>query len=535
MLRLFRRDRLRTELDKAYRDGLSAAVRLFDEWQSARDFDTVHAAPVDPSRVREAFDTTPLMAATVNTVSDLVLGDGVTYGEMDDPTAYQALEEWFNLNKVDELSKEMLRDWLLDGVLLPVIAEDAARNAAAWVNLWDTVKHPVELKLERGNPRNVVGIRLPRDQRQDVKADYFALRRNTPARKDATQGTAGKLGVSPLGPAVNPAVAHARLLELRLRLHEIRGRLNAVYYAFANSPDELRAAAERFRNMPRDGRLVTLWRDRQTGQSEQLELLTAKAEGADAEADIRAYVRAVAMVAGIPEHYLAIGDTGNRATAESMTEPMLRRMEGLQNLIVGVLTELFRKELKRRFGPDQVYQQTIVEVDGLKRNKRTVTVTADKLTVPFTAPPIRQTQTDLNRVTTALDKGLISKQTATSELGFDPALEAELMSAEAGGDGEGGGAFDEDAQNQARILNANRLAREANDEDPSVGLHWAHILTAPGAATAPGAYLAAAMGTGSMPATEPEPEPEPGPQPEPEPDDEPTNDPVEPEGEPDAE
>src|SRR5690606_30460627 len=210
-----------------------------------------------------------------------------------------------------------------------------------------------------------------------------------------------RLGVSPLATAVNSAVAHARFLELRLRLHEIRGRLNAVYYAFAESPEELQAAAERFRNMPRDGRLVTLWRDRNTGQSEQLELLTAKAEGADAEADIRAYIRTVASVAGIPEHFLAVGDTGNRATAESMSEPMVRRMEALQQLIVGVLTELFRKELMRRFGRDRLYTMTVVEVDGLKRTKRVEMVPASKLTIPFDAPPVRNTEADTDRVMVA--------------------------------------------------------------------------------------------------------------------------------------
>lgn len=530
MLRLFRRDRRRAELDRAYREGMSQAVRLFDEWQSARDFDTVHTMPADPSRVREAYDATPLLNAAVGTVSDLVLGTGVTYGQMDDPEAHAALEAWYELNQVEELSKQMLRDWLLDGVLLPVIADDAPRTQPAWVNLWDTINHPVEVLTQPGNPRNVTGVRLPREQRPVVGIKSFALRRNKPARKDAASTT---LGVSPLATAVNPAFAHARLLELRLRLHEIRGRLNAVYYALADSPDDLRAAAERFRNMPRDGRLVTLWRDRESGQSEQLELLTAKAEGADAEADVRAYVRAVASVAGIPEHFLAIGDTGNRATAESMSEPMLRRMEGLQQLIVGVLTELFRKELVRRFGKDRLYAMTVVEVDGLTRTKRVVKVPASQLTIPFDAPPVRNTDTDTNRVVTALDKGLISAQTATRELGFDPALEAELMSAEGGGgDGEPGGAFDEDAQNQARILNASRLATEANELDPSVGLHWAHILTAPGAATAPGAYLAAAMGTGSMPATDPQPDPSqppPEPPPAPEPDDE-----DDPEGDPDA-
>src|SRR5690606_14243891 len=208
VLRLFRRDRLRAELDRAYREGMSQAVRLFDEWQSARDFDTVHTPVTDSERVRAAYDTTPLLAAAVNTVIDLALGDGVTYGQLDDPTAYQALEAWYELNQVDELSKEMLRDWLLDGVLLPVIADDAPRSQPAWVNLWDTVRYPVEVKHTPGNPRDITGVRLPRTQRPEIGVEAFALRRNRPAVRNEVST---RLGVSPLATAVNSAVAHARL------------------------------------------------------------------------------------------------------------------------------------------------------------------------------------------------------------------------------------------------------------------------------------------------------------------------------------
>lgn len=438
MLRLFDRGRQQRELQAALeqvrRDALSEAMSVFEAWQSANDFDTVHTPVDDQARARTAYDDTPLLNAAVGTVSDLVLADGVTYGSLDDPTAMDALEAWYSLNEIEELSKQMLRDWLLDGVLLPVIADDAPPSQPAWVNLWDTVQHPVEVRHEAGNPRNVTSVRLPREQRPVVGIEAFALRRNRPARRDPTDLT---LGVSPLATAINPAFAHARLLELRLRLHEIRGRLNAVYYAFANSREELEAAAARFKRMPRDGQLSVLWRDKATGQSEALEFLTAKAEGADAEKDILAYVRAVAMVAGVPENYLAVSDTGNRATGEAMAEPMVRRMESLQQLIVGVLTELFRKELVRRYGPERLYAMTVVEVDGLKRTPKTVRVPANQLTIPFDTPPVRSTDVDTTRVVTALDKGLISAQTATRELGYDPALEAELKSNERSPDEDG--------------------------------------------------------------------------------------------------
>lgn len=432
VLKLFsqrRREREQLALvNQARLAAFAEAAAAFEAWQKASDFDTVHTDLTTTERTRVAFDKTPLMNSAVDVVTTMTLGDGVTYGQLEDETAYAALEAWYALNDIGELSKEMLRDWLLDGVLLPVIADDAPPTQPAWVNLWDTINHPVEVRTERGNPRNVTGVRLPREQRAVIGPESFALRRNLPAVRDLN--TMQALGVSPLATAVNSSFAHARLLELRLTLHEIRGRLNAVYYAFADSPEELKAAAARFKNLPRHGHVATVWRDKQSGQSEAFELLTAKVDGADAENDIRAYVRTVASVAGIPEHYLAISDTGNRATAEAMAEPMVRRMESLQELIIGVLTELFRKELVRRFGPDRLYRMTVLDVDGLTRTPRVIQVPASELTIPLGAPAVRNTQADTSRVTIALERGLISRQTATRELGYDPALEAELMSNE---------------------------------------------------------------------------------------------------------
>src|SRR5690606_9200751 len=137
-----RQRELQTTLDQVRRESLSQALALFAAWQSAKDFDTVHTPDDDKSRARAAYDETSPLNAPVETVVSLALGDGVTYGSLDDPSAYEALEAWYELNEVEELSKQMLRDWLLDGALLPIIADDASRSQPAWVNLWDTITHP---------------------------------------------------------------------------------------------------------------------------------------------------------------------------------------------------------------------------------------------------------------------------------------------------------------------------------------------------------------------------------------------------------
>lgn len=459
---------------------------FLEAWQASSVFDT-GTADTDlgktSSGTRNAYERHALFTAAADTLVSLVLGTGVTYGTLDDPKAQAALEEWYALNDIENLSKAMFLTWLLDGELLALIAQDASRNEPAWVNLWDPVAHPVTVNTERGNPRLVTGIKL---DKRTAQPSEFAWRANT-------IGLNKVRGKSPLTPAVQAAEDYTRLMALRMRAHEIRGRLNAVYHAMARDGAELARKAERYRTLPRDGNVVTLQMDPGTGQSERLEFTNPDTRASDAESDIRMIVRTVAMMFGIPEHYLANGDTSNRATADAMAEPMMRRVEEHQTFLEGFLAELFQKELIRRFGPDATFTVNTSELqrDGT-RVDGTIQVPATELHIPFSFPSVRTDEGhDLERVRFAVERGLISHETAVEALGFDPALELERAASAASG--EPGGDFSEDTVNQQRILNASRLADEANKADPTVGLHWAHILTAEGAATAPGAYLQAAI------------------------------------------
>jgi len=396
---------------------------LSESWQSTSVFDTGAADTdhVEAHPTRGAYDRLPLFAAAVDTLASLVLGTGVTYGELDDPRAMTALEAWYALNDVENLSKQMFVQWLLDGELLALIAQDASRNEAAWVNLWDTLDGSITINTAKGNPRLVTSIRVGT---RTLQPHEFAWR----AAGTLFNRTRGR---SPVRTAVEAAQNFTRLGEVRRRAHEIRGRLNAIYYALARDGRELAAKAARYRNLPRDGNVVTLQMNDQ-GQSERLEFTNLNTAAADADADTRTYIRTVAMVFGIPEHFLSVGDTGNRATADSMAEPMVRRVEEHQTFMEGFLAELFRKELIRRFGRDATFTVNTSELqsDGTRVNG-TIQVPASELHIPFSFPPIRDDKGhDLDRVRFALEQNLISSETAVEALGFDPALELERKGAQ---------------------------------------------------------------------------------------------------------
>lgn len=426
--RIFQRQRQRPE-----QDVLEAAIRAASEagreagwlqavtehWQSYAGFDTGREDTLHllGTPERAAFEEQPLFAAAVLTLTALVVGDGVTYGTLDDPAAQTALEEWYALNKLADYSIEMFINWLLDGELLVLLALNGSRTEPAWVNIWDTRLDGVTINHPEGNPRDIQSVRVGG---RTVQPEGFVWRSNTRWNR--------LRGVSTVRTAVKPACDYTRLGDLRMRAHELRGRINAIYYAFAKTAKELEAKASRYRKLPTSGNVLTIQMDPETGQSEKVDFTNPRTDASDAESDVRMLIRTVGMVFGLPEHFLAVGDTANLATAKAMSEPMIRRVEGHQELIRGVLTELFQKELVRRYGPTRTYLVRRREIVNGRYEVVETRVPAEDLEIPLNFPPvIDEGDTDLERIKYGHSSGLISDETATEELGFDPALEAERL------------------------------------------------------------------------------------------------------------
>ena len=389
---------------------------------------------------RAAYLLNPLLFGAVSVMHSFVLGEGLSYGDMPDKRAYSALEEFWAVNDLDQLANRWLTEYLVDGENLTLFPRDGEGQAAkasgpARIGFYD-VSHSLELRTEDGVPTHITSVKLGEREYQE---GAFVWSANEQLWNDPR-------GWPLVMRAITPALAYVNFVNSRIRVHEIQSRINGLYKAFTYSNDpgaELKAKASVYSAMPRNGAILTVHKDRQSGESEEFGFLETKANAADSKEDARLIRLLISAALQIPEHYLGEGGSVTRTTADSMGEPARRAFARLQNSFRGYLNRLYRLELKRRFGDAQRYtvRRVTVSEDGLTRKVETKKVSADVLEGPWLFPSLRNEDLEAleKKVRVANELTLASKQTLAGELGYDYALELERMAQELTPQGPQGG------------------------------------------------------------------------------------------------
>ena len=388
-------------------------------------------------RTRTAFFVNPMFGAIVELAVGLLIGDNFTYAPLNaDKTAQKALAEFWDANDLGNLvSNQLVTQYLLDGELCGVFPLDDVGDQAARV---------AHLDVDRG-------VRLSASVADGLTQVATTDADGSPITWDATAfvWTAhNALWNDPRGwpvsmRGVGPADKYMELLQHRVNTHDLQGRILGVQTVFVdrtdpNSRSIFQQKANAYRSLPRKGGILTLAKvladDGKTVVSDEINFATPAAGAANAEKDLKALARLVALsVLSLPEHYAGEGGSTTRTTADSMTLPAIRQVQRVHAAIRSHLDRLFRLELKRRYGPDRVYTVSTWEVqdDGRTRRKRTKRVKADQIEVPWVFPQITQDSLDemLARAEAAARNGWASPQTLSGSLGFDPAEESDRMAA----------------------------------------------------------------------------------------------------------
>lgn len=392
---------------------------------------------VERKASRVAFYLNGLVSGIAEVLQAFVVGDEFTYGVLDDKDAQLALDEFFAINSLDQLAERIWLEYLLDGESAIVFEQnDVGRDSPAQIGLLD-VEHV--RNVEHNTYDGVTALEFAAiDRVMRWEQGEFAWTANKALYNDPR-------GWPVMMQAIQPALTYIGLINTRMRTQEIQGRINGVYTALVypkdpNAQGLFDAKAKTFERLPRNGSIMTVAKDAETGQKEELEYLTSNGNAGEAASDARLIRMLAATALGIPPTWLGDAEDSNRASASVLNGPPLKIMRRRQSTFRSMLTRTFRLELIRRFGPDKTYLVRYSEdkrdrqgrILG-KRNK-TKRVRADFLEIPWILPVIEDASLEeiVKKVDYLQRSGDASRQTRQELLGIDVAEEAERMSREGG-------------------------------------------------------------------------------------------------------
>jgi hypothetical protein len=389
---------------------------------------------------RLAFYVNPVVGAINELLVAYLVGDDFSYGIMDDKRAYAALGEWWDHNNLPDLAERIMVEHLIDGETAAITEPGAElQDRPGRVALLD-VDRGIELEYDTFD--GVTEIRTQAADGSEVvyEAGEFVWSASTSLYNDPR-------GWPPFMRAIPVALSYVGLVNSRLRTNEIHARINGVYSAlYYHNPHDPKGSAEEFAakqrsltRIPANGSIMTVAVDAATGRQEKFEYLKGGEGASNAKEDATMMRLLMAIAFGIPMTWFGDGQTANRASAQEMNGPPLRLANKRQARLRSILTQLFRNDLKRRYGANQTYRQSYQEdrVDkttGQILGKKTLTkkVLADNLDIPFVLPTIDDAYLEelILKARHLFDTKTGSVQTQQEILGLDPAEEAERMARE---------------------------------------------------------------------------------------------------------
>lgn len=390
---------------------------------------------LERAAARLAYLTNPLVYGAVEIIHGLTIGDEVTYGELADDRANAAWTEFWEANELHELIDRVFRESMIDGetlTLWPVQSNTLARNRnqPARIGLYD-VDMGWTFETEPGLPSEIAEVLT------DANVHYHQ-------GEFTYQGHLAGMWNDPRGwptimQAVPAALAYVSFVNSRIRLHRIQSRINGIYKAFisptltpAEQMEALATRAAGFERMPEDGAVMTIGMDPSTGTSEEFTFPNTDKRSMDSSEDGRLIRMLFATALNLPLLLLSDGEDANRASGAAQVKATTVALRKRQRVAWRWAQKAGRTELKRRFGPAQLYRVETLERHGDRVVRTSHRVTADMLELPVSLPAVNSDDADMliNKVRFAREQGWLSNQTGAGLLGLDLLQELEQLAQE---------------------------------------------------------------------------------------------------------
>ncbi len=306
-----------------------------------RPWSEIHSAM---QAAQEAYDTNPLAAAIVNTLSNLTLGPGI---ELTGPTQAIAFADHAQ-NRLTERYLNWLMELSRTGELFIVLNMPAGGGPnflrempSIQIDAIETDPNDRERELRYHQVTNdPEGRWWPSYESQPSAPQvmlHFAINRDAGAIR----------GRSDLAQIIPWLTRYDRWLTDRVRLNTYKTAFLWHVQIEGAQPTLIEAKRAQYAHVPSPGSIIV------SDASETWNAVQPSIGADDAEADGHALRMMIAAGAGIPLHWLAEPEGANRATATEMREPIIRRIEARRTLFLRAVQTIIAAAIAREGKPGQ--------------------------------------------------------------------------------------------------------------------------------------------------------------------------------------
>lgn len=379
---------------------------------------------IETSRRRD-----PIIFRAVDYFDKLALGTGITLSS-ENADILLAAEKFWEANDLDDAQHEMSTELVTTGNLFAWVPEKFDGDIPT-VQLIPSAQID-RIATQEGEPwyyrRKWLEYVYPKpksgvmDGRSSLTPTQKTRQQDIPAEEMvhiAINRAAGELrGVSAAEPSIYWSALYGRGLETGYATAVARA-LVAYHGKIANTnPDELTKLRDLI-----EGQLVTrtdprgqtykamatgqiLW----TGDNVELNSLGNDLRAGTADAEMRRILLMAATAFGLPEFSLSDGDSTNRATGQSQSDPFFRLMQSHQAVLLRALRRIYAKAFDRYQARGQF--KSLAPPKGKSHIAEWLTLSAPEMLEPSVAdlgPPAVQ----------LVEAGLWSKEYANQRMGSD--------------------------------------------------------------------------------------------------------------------
>ncbi len=433
--------------------GHSREVWLFGEsWSNAAtvalnengELDYAERAAEARRKCRNAYIVpNSIFEAGINIKLAYTIGQKLSVGLTGDADADAAIEEFVAVNNFEQLAREVIvPEMMVDGEIF-VIQEKEYDSPiiSGEVTEIDAISNP-EVKLvpligvlnsddvtkvsgNRITGVNSITTNVAEDVEDLLEQGIDGIRYNkSEMTMWAYKGNFGELrGYPPFEGARQIADAMIEFMNGRLTVNKINSRLNMLHKHLVYPQSEKNGVSvteqrnqcmASMPSIPDDGGVVHAFIDAEKNVSEDVSFLKTDKAATDARNDYEILRRSFAAAFGLADHMIGWGDSTNRATAEVISESVIKNFQIFQTAVRTVLVDVLRKMLARVYGPDKVY--AVKNRDG-----QDVEVKADRLPIPIILPDLQTDSiTEKIQVFDFLSQQGLSRELILEEMGYSP-------------------------------------------------------------------------------------------------------------------